>query len=234
MARIRSTKPEFWLDPKTTRMSRDARMLYMALWNLADEHARLLGDARVIKGQTFPYDDDLTPAVIDDLIDEMVHEKKAIRYVVEEAVYLHLPNLHKHQRLEPGKVESRLPAPPSESRANESARRAEESALLQGAGSMEQVAGGGCAAPVADLAQTDPEPPPRCRRHMNTNEPPACGPCGDYRRNHDRWLRAEKAKPTPIAGPGSRVRCKKPDHEHEIAASCRLCRSEAIAQEDAS
>ena len=40
MARIRSIKPEFWDDRKLAkRASRDARLLYIALWNLADEWA---------------------------------------------------------------------------------------------------------------------------------------------------------------------------------------------------
>lgn len=129
MARIRSVKPEFWLDPKlATRLSRDARMLYIALWNQADEHSRLLGDARVVKGQTFPYDDDLTPTVIEALIGDLCRQGVARRYVIDEAVYLYLPKLAKHQRLEPNKVPSRLPEPPSETGDDLSERRADESA----------------------------------------------------------------------------------------------------------
>jgi len=190
MARIRSTKPEFWLDRPFVRRvpNRDARMLYKALWNLADEHARLGGDPHYIKGQCFPYEEDadLTPDVIDKLIDMLVSAEKVVRYEVDGDVYLFLPNLAKHQRLEPSKVPSRLPPPPdpddpapradksapdpdgsapnvvlpsahesaqvrppSEGRADksardsdESARRADKSALLHGACSREQGAGG--------------------------------------------------------------------------------------------
>jgi hypothetical protein len=155
MARIRSVKPEFWLDPTLTRLSRDARMLYIALWNMADEHGRLLGDARVIKGQVFPYDDDLTPSRINELIGELIAGSKAVRYEIDDAPYVYLPNLSKHQRLEPEKVPSRLPAPPAQAsdlhtpahpdesarRADESARDADELSLLQVAGSREHVAG---------------------------------------------------------------------------------------------
>ena len=43
MARIRSVKPEFWTDRKLARCtSRDARLLYIALWNISDEHGRLI------------------------------------------------------------------------------------------------------------------------------------------------------------------------------------------------
>ncbi len=57
MARIRSVKPEFWLDRRLARgVSRDARLLYIGLWNLSDEHGRVRGDARYLKGQLFAYD----------------------------------------------------------------------------------------------------------------------------------------------------------------------------------
>lgn len=116
MARIRSVKPEFWLDRSFVRKvpNRDARMLYQALWNIADEHGRLGGDPHYVKGQCFPYqeDDDLTPTVIDKLIDDLASAGKVVRYEADGDPYLFLPNLRKHQRLESAKVPSRLPAPP--------------------------------------------------------------------------------------------------------------------------
>lgn len=143
MARIRSIKPEFWMDRKLARkMSRDARMLYVGLWNQADEHARLNGDLMVIKGAVFPYDDDIDLTVIDKLLDEIASAECAIRYEVDEDPYVFLPKLSKHQRLEASKVPSRLPPPPgkggpphgrgsradsSKPRANESARDADSS-----------------------------------------------------------------------------------------------------------
>lgn len=143
MARIRSLKPEFWTDEElATSVSRDGRMLYAGLWNLADEHGRLRGDPRYVKGQIFAYDDDLTPEVIDKLLDDLAALKKVVRYRVAGARYLFLPNLGKHQRLESDKVPSRLPGideaepepPPDQpepSRANKSAPGADESALAR-------------------------------------------------------------------------------------------------------
>jgi hypothetical protein len=115
VARIRSVKPEFWVDRSFVRKvpSRDTRMLYMALWNLADEHARVMGDAAYLKGHIFPYaeDADLSPDVIDKMIDDLAAVGKVIRYEADGDPYLFLPTLHRHQRLE-SKVPSRLPAPP--------------------------------------------------------------------------------------------------------------------------
>lgn len=115
MARMRSLKPEFWSDRKLIRKtSRDARLLYLSLWNMADEWARVQGDVRWIKGHCLPFDDDLDEARIDLLLGELALAGVVIRYVVEDDPYLYLPKLAKHQRLEPVKTPSRLPAPPEQ------------------------------------------------------------------------------------------------------------------------
>jgi hypothetical protein len=160
MARIRSIKPEFWGDRKlASQVSRDARLLYIALWNQADEWGRCQGDARWIKGHCLPYDDDLNLQAIDRLVDELAAAGRVVKYEVDSDPYLYLPKLADHQRLEPAKVPSRLPEPPtdpsvdaapSESRANESAPRADEAetiGALHVAGGRLQVAGGRDVAP---------------------------------------------------------------------------------------
>lgn len=152
MARIRSIKPEFWTDRKLATISRDARLLYIAMWNLADEWGRLQGDRRYIKGHCFPYDDDLTLDAVGRLLDELERAGRVHRYDNEGDPYLHLPKLAAHQRLEPGKSASRLPNPPdftlnpdsAQIFSDESARISDESAKIvvqQVAGSRLHVAG---------------------------------------------------------------------------------------------
>lgn len=159
MARIRSVKPEFWASEDLAECSRDARLLYVGLWNLSDEHARLRGGARYIKGQLFPYDDDLTADAVEALIDELAAKGKVVRYTVDGGRYLFLPSLAKHQRLDAAKVVSKLPAPPEDQGAEKSALEslivpdesgnfpdesengAEKNVLLYVTGSMEHVTG---------------------------------------------------------------------------------------------
>lgn len=172
MARIRSIKPEFWADEfLAERCTRDARMLYLALWNLADEHGRCRGGGRYLKGQVFAYDDDITPADAENLVSELVAAGRVQRYGAGSETYLYLPKLSQHQRLEPAKVASRLPEPPTadvsedlrsgdnppgptQIFSDESAPLPGESALclLPVAGSREQVAG----LPPKPTAQTSP------------------------------------------------------------------------------
>ncbi|MEV2277817.1 hypothetical protein AB0I72_19755 [Nocardiopsis sp. NPDC049922] len=136
MPRIRSVKPEYWDDRKLARsVSRDGRLLYIGLWNHADEHSRVQGDPRFIKGRVFPYDDDLDETAIAALLDELADAGRIVRYTVDGDPYLVLPTLSRHQRLEAAKVPSRLPSPadadpepPARGRADESEPRADESA----------------------------------------------------------------------------------------------------------
>lgn len=111
MARIRSVKPETWSDQKLARLSRDARLLYISLWNFADEQARMVGDPRQVKGMCLPMDDDLSPVEIDLLLDELAKAGRVVRYIVDDEHFLYLPNLSKHQRLDTGQ-DSRFPEPP--------------------------------------------------------------------------------------------------------------------------
>lgn len=115
MARMRSLKPEYWHDRKLARtVSRDARMLYMGLWNQADEWGRANADPRVVLGQVFPYEDDLAEADIERLLKELAGAGRIVIYDVDGDPFLFIPTLARHQRLEPSKVPSRHPAPPAE------------------------------------------------------------------------------------------------------------------------
>lgn len=157
MARIRSVKPEYWADQDLAeQVSRDARLLYIGLWNLADEHSRLRGDPRFIKGQIFPYDDDLQPLDIAKLLDELALAGKVVQYRTGTGTYIFLPKLASHQRLEPEKVATKLPGPDDSGsvplspattvgadevapRADVIAPDADRTSLLYGTGSMEHV-----------------------------------------------------------------------------------------------
>jgi len=177
MARIRSIKPETWSDQKLARrLSRDARLLYIALWNFADEQARMVGDPRQVKGMCLPMDDDLTPKEIDALLEELAMASRVLRYEVDEELFLFLPYLSKHQRLDSNQ-ESRFPAPPdydpapppqnsgeSPDKSGEGSGRSGEvpsRAHASGAGSKEQVAGSPSLVPsVADRSLTVVGKPP--------------------------------------------------------------------------
>lgn len=99
MARIRTIKPEFPQSETMGRVSRDARLLFIQLWTIADDAGRTRGHSRVLASLLYPYDDDakdLLPAWLDEL-----DAGGAIRrYSVNGDTYLEICNWLKHQRID--------------------------------------------------------------------------------------------------------------------------------------
>lgn len=108
--RIRTIKPEFWKSESVGRLSRDAKLLFIGLWNLADDEGRLRGSARLIRGELFAYEDPATVNVVE-WLRELVLERMVEVYVVDRNTYVAITGWKQHQRVNrPSK--SRLPAPP--------------------------------------------------------------------------------------------------------------------------
>ena len=59
MARSRIIKPEFWSDEKLAKLSLQARLLYIGLWNTSDDAGTTQGHPLWLKSQIFPYDQNL-------------------------------------------------------------------------------------------------------------------------------------------------------------------------------
>ena len=114
MPRIRSIKPDFWKDHHlATSLSRDARLLYIGMWNFADDHGVLEGPAERIKAEVFPYDS----VNIKKLLSELIQLKRLVEYKVGNSFYFWLPKLNKHQKLDRPR-DSNLPMPSEEIRNN--------------------------------------------------------------------------------------------------------------------
>ena len=109
MARIRTIKPEFHSDEKIMSLSRDARLLFIGMWNFADDQGVLRDSAPEIKARIFPGDNDTNvPA----WLEELVAAALVIKYGHDGRGYLHVVNLQKHQYIDKPR-KSNLPQPPS-------------------------------------------------------------------------------------------------------------------------
>jgi len=111
MARIRSVKPEYPQNRKVRAVSRDARLLNILLWNIADDEGRLQELPQWILGQVFPTDEDVTPAVLKGWLEELERARLIIRYEVDGERYIGIENWCEHQHPEKPKP-SNLPPPP--------------------------------------------------------------------------------------------------------------------------
>lgn len=112
MARIRSAKPEWWTDPKMVALPRVIRWTFKGLWEVcADDEGRFLADPRVIKGQLWPMDDDISARQIDKHLTALAESGRISLYVADGVRYGVVVNFLKHQKIS-HPTASRLPAPP--------------------------------------------------------------------------------------------------------------------------
>ncbi|MEU3826502.1 HNH endonuclease signature motif containing protein [Streptomyces sp. NPDC029080] len=112
MPRIRTVKPEFWEDELLGVLPRDARLLFIATFNMADDEGLLRWTPAYIKAQAFMYDDDLTIADVGKLMHCLTDTGLVFPYVggVARQQMAVVVNFRKHQRINrPQK--SKLPPP---------------------------------------------------------------------------------------------------------------------------
>lgn len=98
MSRIRSIKPEFWTSEQVMECSRDARLLFVGLWNFCDDAGRHVDSPKRIKAEVFP-GDDFSSETIRGMVDELEKNGLIQRYVVDEIAYLQVTGWH-HQRVD--------------------------------------------------------------------------------------------------------------------------------------
>jgi DnaD/phage-associated family protein len=97
----RQIKASFWNDPDLLRWPRDKRWFYEGLSQLADDSGCLEDDPFAFKINLFPspIDADITEEVLAKWVEELIQDKKLIRYVVGRKQCLFMVNFHKHQSL---------------------------------------------------------------------------------------------------------------------------------------
>lgn len=115
MARIRTIKPDFFMHGALYRAEvkhgvlRQLRVLYPALWTVADREGRFKWRPDSIKLQSMPYDQDVDIA---ELLEILAAEGFIVRYEVDGEVFGWIPTLKDHQRIRSDEAASSLPPPP--------------------------------------------------------------------------------------------------------------------------
>lgn len=118
MPRIRTIKPEFWTDDLLGSISREARLLFIAAWNVADDEGLLRWTAPTLKGAVFPFDDDIGIPEVEQYMRELETCEVIFAYVGgrSQQKLAYIVNFLKHQKINrPGP--SKLPPPPLQSAA---------------------------------------------------------------------------------------------------------------------
>ena len=111
MPRIRTVKPDFWLDRKLAEgLTRDQRLFYIGLWNHADDEGRFVANARMLLGLIFPFDMDLNETDVDGFLCALEDLGRVVLYTDKEERYGWIPRFLDHQKIN-NPSRSRIPAP---------------------------------------------------------------------------------------------------------------------------
>jgi hypothetical protein len=105
MARIRTIKPDFFIDDDIAALHPLTRILFIGLWCLADKGGRLEDKPNRIKIQLLPYDKHDINAALNDLVNTGL----IIRYEAEGQKIIQIRSFDKHQVTHHTEKESTLP-----------------------------------------------------------------------------------------------------------------------------
>lgn len=107
MARIRSIKPEFFLDDELAALNPLYRLLFIGLWTQADREGRLDDRPRKLKAAILPYD----RVDIEKALDALVAAGFIERYETAGQAYIQVLTFLRHQCPNVKEPASTIPAP---------------------------------------------------------------------------------------------------------------------------
>lgn len=144
--RIRSIKPEFWKSERVASLPRDSRLLFIGLWNLADDAGRFRAHPNLIQGELFPYEPESDVA---GWLQALVDAGLVLLYEADGRRYGLVVGFSEHQKIDK-RTESRLPPPPRRRGATNIAEGSPETTV---APQHTEPTAGESAAPAEELAE---------------------------------------------------------------------------------
>lgn len=98
MARIRTIKPGFFHDLGMAGLPIPTRLTYVGLWTYVDDSGRGVDDARLVKADVWPLDDNYTTRKVEKDLAMLADADRICRYESEGRRYLHIVRWD-HQRI---------------------------------------------------------------------------------------------------------------------------------------
>jgi len=189
MAQDRMLRAEMRESEKVNEWPISVRYFWSQLWGYCDDHGRGRYDARLIKADTFPLDDEVTAETVRRWMQALEQAGVIVAYEVAGKRYFECVNWDEHQSI---RHKKKTNIPDSSGIVPGSAKSSAEvrNSPAQGEGEREgEVEGEGESAAGAPPAQF-------CSKHPGGTTT-KCGACGDARRAHTAWAKAAASKPTP-------------------------------------
>lgn len=97
MARIRTIKPEFWEDEKLSALPLEANLLFIALWNFADDEGILKSSITWIKAKAFPLRDEIRKVQVEQWIGQLVKARFLVPFSFHGEGYYMIRTFKNHQ-----------------------------------------------------------------------------------------------------------------------------------------
>jgi len=110
LARQRIIHPNFFTNPELAELPMAARLLFIALWTLADNEGRLEDSPARIRLASLPYDQE----DIDALLVTLATAGFIVRYAVDGRKFLEVTNFKRFQHPHPNEAKSVIPASTSD------------------------------------------------------------------------------------------------------------------------
>jgi len=185
LARIRTIKPEFWVDDVMVELSFEARLLFIGIWNFADDKGFIENKPKKLKMQIFPADNIL----LEDYLNELVDHGRLEEFTSDQGPLLRVVNWERHQRVSkpsPSRFGGIMPKNGDHSgSARDYSGSSTESSPAEGKGKGRERKGGGI--PGADAGAASP-PSPFCSRHQFSEGSDApCRACGVAWHKYEEW-----------------------------------------------
>lgn len=113
MPRIRTIKPDFWMNEDVAEWSRDTRLVFLGLLTYCQDHGVGSANVRRLASQILPMDDPAEASeIIRRALDESSHTGQVVLYEHDGRPLYWVAKFKEHQRVDrPGKCDLPLPTP---------------------------------------------------------------------------------------------------------------------------
>jgi hypothetical protein len=190
MAQDRMLRAELRTSEKVNEWPIPVRFFWTQLWGYCDDHGRGRYDARLIKADTFPLDDEVSAEQVARWM-RALEEARVIRaYSVGGKAYFECASWDEHQSIR-HKKKTNIPEPsgtlPNSAKSSAEVRKSPAQGEGEREGERER-----------EGESAKGAPPAFCPQHPSGTTD-KCGPCGDARRARKAYDTAKAATPTPRA-----------------------------------
>ncbi len=168
LARIRTIKPEFWVDDVMVELSFQTRLFFIGLWNFADDEGFIEDKPKRLKMQIFPAESE----PVDDSLSALVEGGRLLEYVSDEGPLLKVANWEHHQKINRPTPTRFSGIVPQNRRGSVSAPEyVSEHSPLEGKGRERKGKEG------RGRGFSESPPTPTCKKHSNWDHGDPCGAC---------------------------------------------------------